>query len=211
MVRLRVLGAIVVTAFSFVASTGCGDSSIEPNKYAAGLLTIDPSAWPNLFATPDGALITTGLMVEGRELVVAFSRLRSPPKAFVQEAAWLDRATGAMTLVPPPEWGWRRPDTPADGLQLFTQVVTSAGLLEYGYMAGTAKRAMIECAGTKVDAGIGAWSLEPTVIAFWSLREGAPTRHDSPQGERPVVTVLDGAGSQVDRQVLTEPPQRTDG
>jgi hypothetical protein len=211
MARMRLLGALLLVATSLVAPTACHAGPTEPTQSGPGSLTLDPSAWPNPSATPDGALIATGLTVDKRELVLAFSRLPSPADTLVQQAAWLDHTTRTLALVANPNWGWHRPGVQSGGVQTFTQIMTSAGLLEYGYAHGPAARVTIESAGQRVSAGVAAWGLDPTVVAFWSLHDGSPTRHDSSASERPVVTVLDSTGSEVDHQVLTEPPSRTDG
>jgi hypothetical protein len=209
--RLRWISRVGVAACVAVLAAGCQSPSAAPSTPAPGVLTVSPSAWPNPNTAPEGPAITTGLVVDGKELVIAFSHLPTPARTTLLEGAWLERATGSLTLVRDPGWGWQRPAAREPGLQAFTQVVTDAGLLEYGWVAADATKVTIECAGEHVDAGVGPWAGGPAVVAFWSLRDGTPTRHDSPESARPVVTVQDGSGKTVDRQVLTEPKQRTDG
>lgn len=202
---------LLAGATVFFAMAACGSTSSPASMPTPGTLSVNPSAWPNPALTPGGALIASGLKIDGRELMLAFSRLDSPAGQIVQQAAWLEPATGALTLAASPAWGWHSPGTSASGLRDFTQLTTSAGLLEYGFIVGPAARVTIEGAGRRVEAGVASWSLDHSVVAFWSVRQGPPTFHGSPDGDRPTVVALDTAGTEIDHVRLTEPPQRQDG
>ncbi len=168
-----------------------------------------PFAWPNSALSPSGDLIYTGLVYEDQELVLSFSAIAG---GVAQQAAWVSRQTGTPSLVADPEWGWTEPSGRRDGLMAFAQVVLTDGrLLEYGYAVDGAASVIIEQADRRYDAHTASWSANRKVVAFWSLRQGSPTHHQSPDAARPTVTLTDAGGRVIDRRLLQEPPQRQDG
>jgi hypothetical protein len=65
--------------------------------------------------------------------------------------------------------------------------------------------------GQHANPVAAAGSLDPSIVATLVASPGCATRHDTPANGRPVVTVLDAAGSEIDQQRLIAPPRRNDG
>ncbi|MET7400307.1 hypothetical protein ABZS66_43155 [Dactylosporangium sp. NPDC005572] len=148
-----------------------------------------------------GNSMATGIVVEGRELVLFFWMAGNEP-VFAQ--AVRDTGTGVVSQ----DVGMCRGGTGSDHkppfLGLQQCVATDGSLIEFGAFRGTAARVTSQAEGATTEASFARWN-QDTVTVFWLHRRGEPAppatfypdrgqTSPGPPEEYPLVTVYSAKG-----------------
>jgi hypothetical protein len=181
--------------------------------------TINASAapvtnWPYPSAPPVGDAERTGLVANGRELVLG---IHTPPTVL---PAWLDPTSGRYTTDGPSALQVLSTRGGQQRIYMMTQVDVGGGdVIEYGTVLGAATKVTVTQGGQTWNAtltpwrnGDPRWTGNSQVTIFWVGHRGDPTSPGTPDSKRPTFTAYRADGSVLDKQILRQgSTERHDG
>jgi len=205
--------AVMLTVAGVAACSAAGEPPAGPgDRWRVGPTGPAPTIVPNPSLPPVGAMITTGLRLDGQELVLAFGRLSGTVSL---EAHLYDSATGVVASGPAPTMGWLAPDQTAPGFVDITEAaLDDSHVLEWGYARGPVARITVRQDGAEYPVATAVWSADRDVTAFWVLRPGKPSGNwhprvtsPLPDDKLPVFTALNHNGTNLHRVLFKLLPQ----
>ncbi|HEU4422336.1 MAG TPA: hypothetical protein VFR67_07310 [Pilimelia sp.] len=202
-----VLAALAVAA-TLAVVVACAPGGTAPpggpgDRWQVGPTGPAPTITPNPSFPPIGGMITTGVRIDGKELVLALGRISG---LVGMEAHLYDSVTGVVTPGPEATMGWSPPREPATGFaDIREAALDTSHVLQWGWVRGPAARLNVRQDGADHPVTAATWSADPDVTAFWVLRRGRPAGNwldessPPPDDQLPVFTAYDRAGRELDR------------
>jgi hypothetical protein len=208
------VAAVLVATVAIWNSLSDGNGGRTATEPSSNVSTAPTANWPYPSAPPVGVAERTGLVVDGRELVLG---IHTPPTVL---PAWLDPPSGRYTADGPASLEILSTRGGQQRISMMAQVDAGGGdVIEYGTVLGAAAKVTVTQAGHTWSAtltpwrnGDPRWTGDSQVVIFWIRHHGDPTSPGTPDGKRPVFTAYRADGSVLDEQIFRQgSSERHDG
>jgi hypothetical protein len=188
------LAIIMSTGLALVACAHPGPAGPAPGQdWTGGLVSAAPvQVTVNPSAMPVGDAIATGLVAQGRELILLFWGDPDHPDLGLD---WRDVSSGRINEGGPLHSIFTGIGYHKGGVDpVFSVVQLSPGdgtVIEYGVVSESPARIVCQPPdGTVVEAKFARWSRDPSISFFWLRRRGTPIPSNSPSGHEGLMVPL---------------------